>query len=137
MISRWTRFLSILNAVSGIDNVAPRDAIDVYFGLLDYYEWEPATQPMMEALARLMGKKPGAACPHIDIFGNYSKAATVCSWKTPPAPLLGILSSNLKMKKIFRWLSAALRVLANKAVGAGHCKTRCMPGGGITPIAVR
>ena len=48
--------LSILNAVSGIDNVAARDAIDVYFGLLDYYEWEPATQPMMEALARLMGK---------------------------------------------------------------------------------
>lgn len=50
------RVLSILNAVSGIDNLAPRDVIDAYFGMLDFYDWEPATQPLMEALARLMAK---------------------------------------------------------------------------------
>ena len=48
--------LSILNSVSGIDNVSPRDVIDTFFLLLNYYGWDPATQPMMEALARLMGK---------------------------------------------------------------------------------
>lgn len=52
------RVLSILNAVSGIDNLAPRDVIDAYFGMLDFYDWEPATQPLMEALARLMIKNP-------------------------------------------------------------------------------
>lgn len=50
------RVLSILNAVSGVDNLAPRDVIDAYFGMLDFYDWEPATQPLMEALARLMAK---------------------------------------------------------------------------------
>lgn len=50
------RVLSILNAVSGIDNLAPRDVIDAYFGMLDFYDWEPATQPLMEALARVMAK---------------------------------------------------------------------------------
>ncbi|MCY4537581.1 MAG: hypothetical protein OXE52_05045 [Chloroflexi bacterium] len=50
------RVLSILNAVSGSDNLAPRDVIDAYFGMLDFYDWEPATQPLMEALARLMAK---------------------------------------------------------------------------------
>ncbi|MCY4071708.1 MAG: hypothetical protein OXG60_10430 [Chloroflexi bacterium] len=52
------RVLSILNAVSGVDNLAPRDVIDAYFGMLDFYDWEPATQPLMEALARLMAKNP-------------------------------------------------------------------------------
>ncbi|MCY4020055.1 MAG: hypothetical protein OXG39_11665 [Chloroflexi bacterium] len=50
------RVLSILNAVSGIDDLAPRDVIDAYFGMLDFYDWEPATQPLMEALARVMAK---------------------------------------------------------------------------------
>ena len=50
------RVLSTLNAISHIDNVSARDVVDAYFQLLDYYEWAPATQPMMEALARLMAK---------------------------------------------------------------------------------
>ncbi len=50
------RVLSTLNAISHIDNVSARDVVDAYFQLLDFYEWEPATQPMMEALARLMAK---------------------------------------------------------------------------------
>lgn len=52
------RVLSILNAVSGVDALAPRDVIDAYFGMLDFYAWEPATQPLMEALARFMTKHP-------------------------------------------------------------------------------
>ena len=48
--------LSILNAVSGVDKVAPRETIDAYFGMLDFYDWEPETQPLMEALARLISK---------------------------------------------------------------------------------
>ena len=48
--------LSILNVVARVDDVTPRETIDAYFVLLDYYEWEPETQPMMEALARLLAK---------------------------------------------------------------------------------
>lgn len=50
------RILSILNAVSSIDKIPPRDVIDAYFGMLDFYDWEPETQSLMEALARLLAK---------------------------------------------------------------------------------
>ena len=52
------KILSVMNTVTGIDSVLPQDATDTYFTLLDYYEWAPETQPMMEALARLMGNHP-------------------------------------------------------------------------------
>lgn len=52
------RILSVMNLVTGIDSVSPRDVMDAYFTLLGYYEWAPETQPMMEALARLMGNNP-------------------------------------------------------------------------------
>ena len=47
---------SIMNAASGADKAAPRDVIDTYFDLLDYYQWEPQTQRLMEALTRVMAK---------------------------------------------------------------------------------
>lgn len=50
--------LSVMNAVTGIDGVSPQEVIDTYFTLLDYYEWAPETQPMMETLVRLMGGHP-------------------------------------------------------------------------------
>lgn len=48
---------SIMNAVSGANGAAPRDVIDAYFDLLDYYQWEPQTQRLMEALTRVMAKQ--------------------------------------------------------------------------------
>ena len=48
--------LWVLNAASNLDDVAAHDVIDACFGLLDYYEWTPDTLPMMESLARWMGK---------------------------------------------------------------------------------
>lgn len=50
--------LSVMNAVTGINAVSSQEIIDTYFTLLDYYEWAPETQPMMEALVRLMGSHP-------------------------------------------------------------------------------
>ena len=50
------KVLSIMNIVSGIKSAAARDVIDTYFDLLDYYQWIPPTQRMMEALARMMAK---------------------------------------------------------------------------------
>ena len=50
------KVLSIMHAVNGIKSAAPRDVIETYFALLDYYQWEPQTQRMMEALARMMAK---------------------------------------------------------------------------------
>ena len=52
------KILSVMNAVTAMDSVSPQDVADAYFTLLDYYEWAPETQPMMEALARLMGNHP-------------------------------------------------------------------------------
>ena len=50
--------LSIMNVVTGLKDVSPQETLDTYFILLDYYEWAPETQPMMEALARHMGSHP-------------------------------------------------------------------------------
>ena len=47
---------SIMNAASGAKEAAPRDVIDTYFDLLDYFQWEPQTQRLMEALTRVMAK---------------------------------------------------------------------------------
>ena len=48
--------LWVLNAASKLDKVSTAEVIDAFLGLLDYYEWAPETQPMIEALTRLMGK---------------------------------------------------------------------------------
>lgn len=58
------KVLSIMNAASGAAKAAPRDVIDTYFDLLDYYQWEPQTQRLMEALTRVMAK-------HHDVQVSY------------------------------------------------------------------
>ncbi len=50
------KVLSVMNAVSAIQNAAPQEVIACYFSLLDYYQWEPQTQHLIEALARLLAK---------------------------------------------------------------------------------
>ena len=50
------KVLSVMNAVSAIPNAAPQEVIACYFSLLDYYQWEPQTQHLIEALARLLAK---------------------------------------------------------------------------------
>lgn len=50
------KVLSIMNAVGGVKDAPPQELIDAHFSLLDYYQWEPQTQPLMEALSRLMAK---------------------------------------------------------------------------------
>lgn len=69
------RVLSILNAVSGIDNLAPRDVIDAYFGMLDFYDWEPETQPLMEALARLMAKNQALHVSYRHLWKCYESCS--------------------------------------------------------------
>ena len=56
--------LSVMNAVTGIDGVSSQEIIDTYFTLLDYYEWAPETQPMIEALVRLMGSQPALSASY-------------------------------------------------------------------------
>ena len=50
--------LAILNAVSGIEAVAPADVIDSYFRMLNYFQWEQGARRLMEALARYLSKHP-------------------------------------------------------------------------------
>ena len=56
--------LSIMHAVSSIKSAAPGDLIDAYYSLLDYYQWEPQTQRLLESLARVMAK-------HHDVQVSY------------------------------------------------------------------
>ena len=58
------KVLSIMNMVSGIKSAPPHEVIDTYFTLLDYYQWEPETQRLMEALSRQMAK-------HHDVQVSY------------------------------------------------------------------
>ncbi|MCY3780745.1 MAG: hypothetical protein OXG78_10585 [Chloroflexi bacterium] len=50
------KLLSVMNAASAIQNAPAQDVIACYFSLLDYYQWEPSTQRLTEALARLLAK---------------------------------------------------------------------------------
>ncbi len=50
------KVLSIMNTVSGIKSADARAVIETFFDLLDYYQWTPQTQHLMEALARMMSK---------------------------------------------------------------------------------
>jgi len=50
------KVLSVMSAVGGIKSAPPNELIDTYFTLLDYYQWEPQTQRLVEALSRLMAK---------------------------------------------------------------------------------
>ncbi len=50
------KVLSVMSVVGGIKSAPPNEVIDAYFSLLDYFQWEPQTQRLMEALSRLMAK---------------------------------------------------------------------------------
>ena len=58
------KVLSIMHAVSNIKSAPAHEVIDTYLTLLDYYQWEPQTQRLMEALSRLMAK-------HNDVRVSY------------------------------------------------------------------
>ena len=58
------KVLSIMNAVSGAGQAEPRAVIETYFDLLDYHQWAPPTQRLMEALTRMMAK-------HHDVQVSY------------------------------------------------------------------
>jgi len=50
------KVLSVMSAAGSAKTAAPRDIIFTYFDMLDYYQWEPQTQRLMEALTRMMAK---------------------------------------------------------------------------------
>ncbi|MCY3864376.1 MAG: hypothetical protein OXG68_02955 [Chloroflexi bacterium] len=54
------KVLSVMSVVGGSKSAPPHEVIDTYFTLLDYYQWEPQTQRLMEALSRLLAKHPEA-----------------------------------------------------------------------------
>ena len=61
---------AVMNAVSAIPNAAPQEVIACYFSLLDYYQWEPQTQHLIEALARLLAK-------HQEVTVSYRRLWTL------------------------------------------------------------
>jgi len=48
----------LLNWVADIENILPKDVSDTYFELLDYWNWDASTQPMIESLARYLYQNP-------------------------------------------------------------------------------
>lgn len=54
----FDQVLTLLNWVADIENVLPRDVINTYFELLDYWEWDISTQPMIESVARSLVQNP-------------------------------------------------------------------------------
>jgi hypothetical protein len=46
--------LTLLNWVSDIENILPKNIINTYIEMLDYWEWDISTQPMIESLARAL-----------------------------------------------------------------------------------
>jgi len=50
--------LTLLNWVADIENILPKDVTNTYFEMLDYWEWDVSTQPMIESLARSLYQNP-------------------------------------------------------------------------------
>lgn len=50
--------LTLLNWVADIENVLPKDVINTYFELLDYWDWDSSTQQMVESVARSLVQHP-------------------------------------------------------------------------------
>lgn len=53
--------LTLLNWVADIENILPKDVNSTYFDMLDYWEWDVTTQPMIESLARSLYQNPSLA----------------------------------------------------------------------------
>ncbi len=67
------KVLSIMNTVSGIKSVEARAVIDTFFDLLDYYQWAPQTQRLMEALARMMSKHGEAQVSYRNLWKLFDR----------------------------------------------------------------
>ena len=50
--------LTLLNWVADIENILPKDITSTYFDMLDFWEWDVSTQPMIESLARSLFQNP-------------------------------------------------------------------------------
>ena len=71
------QMLTLLNWMADIENILPKDVINTYFELLDYWEWEPSTQPMIESAARLLAQNPSLAISPRHLWKLFEACTTL------------------------------------------------------------
>ena len=109
------KVLSIMNAVSGTDSAAPREIVDTYFDLLDYYQWEPQTQRLMEALTRVMAKhhEVQVTYRHLwTLFGACQELQIEGATRVTVSQLLTQLAAEDDLKTVVDGLARICRQIA-------------------------
>ncbi len=97
------KVLSIMNAAGSANKAAPQAVIDTYFDLLDYYQWEPQTQRLMEALTRVMAKHHDARVSYRHLwtlFGACQELQVEGPARVAIAQLLTQFSSEADLKLV-------------------------------------
>ncbi len=109
------KVLSIMNAASSANNAAPRDVIDTYFDLLDYYQWEPQTQRLMEALTRVMAKHHDVQVSYRHLwtlFGACQELQVEGATRVAIAQLLTQFAAEEDLKVVIEGLAKICRQIA-------------------------
>lgn len=109
------KVLSIMNAAGSAKNAAPRDVIDTYFDLLDYYQWEPQTQRLMEALTRVMAKhhEVEVSYRHLwTLFGACQELQVEGATRVAMTQLLTQFAADEDLKLVVEGLAKICRQIA-------------------------
>ena len=54
----YDQALTLMNWITNIKNVSPKNVVDTYFELLDYWGWDESTQQMIESVGRSLIQNP-------------------------------------------------------------------------------
>lgn len=116
--------LSLMSNVSSIENILPDGLMETYFNLLDYWEWDSTTQPMVEQLARLLYQNPDIQPTTVQLWKVLSAASEMrleSATRTITHRLLEPLADVkeearlaedvLRIHKLIAWNKSALAVL--------------------------
>lgn len=109
------KVLSIMNAASSVQKAAPRDVIDTYFDLLDFYQWAPQTQRLMEALTRAMAKHHDVQVSYRHLwtlFGACQELQVEAATRVAVAQLLTQFATEEDLKLVVEGLAKICRQIA-------------------------
>ena len=109
------KVLSIMNAVGSAESATPRDVIDAYFDLLDYYQWAPQTQRLMEALSRMMAKHHDVQVSYRHLwtlFGACQELQVEGATRVAVTQLLTQFSAEEDLRQVVEGLSRICRQIA-------------------------
>ena len=131
------KVLSIMNIVSGIKSAAARDVIDTYFDLLDYYQWIPPTQRMMESLARMMAKHHEVQVSYRNLWKLFDSCHELQIEGAARVSISQLVLQYAEEEDLTVVVDGIAAHFVGRSPGAIACKKRSTPGGVILRKSAR